>query len=269
MSENTPTPPPLPTESAAAPTAGRTSKCSIAYHEIPLLSLASLDHNRPECARELGLIHDRGDGLSGAPRPPGVLGGLGGLEGALSRLSRLIGLGRLEGMLGRLEGTLGGLEGALVGLGGALVGLEGAVGELDGVLSGLRGRGGLACHRPNHLWHGRGSGHVCFADAVHGHHFWIFIGHFYTYGSLTRYGRDNAYTQSGKTQCNIVFQVFNSRNLHTRRRHNFVQGNGRSHTGLDFRNPDIVVFQGFNNHVFGRFYFSHIYFLLLGTVIGE
>ena len=83
------------TESAAAPTAGRASKCSIAYHEIPLLSLASLHHKRPECARELGLIHDRGDGLSGAPRPPGVLGGLGGLEGALSRLGRLGGLGRL------------------------------------------------------------------------------------------------------------------------------------------------------------------------------
>ena len=45
------------TESAAAPTAGRASKCSIAYHEIPLLSLASLNHKRPECARELGLIH--------------------------------------------------------------------------------------------------------------------------------------------------------------------------------------------------------------------
>jgi hypothetical protein len=49
------------TESAAAPTAGRASKCSIAYHEIPLLSLASLNHKRPECARELGLIHDRGE----------------------------------------------------------------------------------------------------------------------------------------------------------------------------------------------------------------
>ncbi len=79
------------TESAAAPTAGRASECSIAHHEIPLLSLASLNHKRPECARELGLIHDRGDGLSGPPRPPG---GLGGLEGAL---------GWLEGTLGRLS----------------------------------------------------------------------------------------------------------------------------------------------------------------------
>ena len=39
------------------PTVGRASKCSVAHHEITLLSLTSLSHRRPKSERELGLVH--------------------------------------------------------------------------------------------------------------------------------------------------------------------------------------------------------------------
>ena len=101
---------------------------------------------------------------------------------------------------------------------------------------------------------------------AHRHHLRILVRHLYTNGSFTGYRRDDPYPQGRQTQGDVVFQVFDLGDFHSRSGHDFVQGYGWTHTGLDTRDANFIIFQRLDNHILAPLNLFHVDFLLFGVV---